>query len=153
MIEMMETDAAYLAGLLDGEGCISMFLAKQYHGNGKVGERVGISLSLYMTHKETMEHVKKITRSNANILFVPGRGNRQDQYLWKPNLSEAYDIIVKCLPFMVTKRRNAELFTEIIDLRKKSSRANRNWDEQLRIMEENKALNKRGRDLIAYIYL
>lgn len=60
-------------------------------------------------------------------------------------ITESYGIISKCLPFMVTKRRNAELFIEIMDLRKRSSRTDRNWDEQLRIMKENQALNKRGR--------
>lgn len=146
MHTMKDVDAAYLAGLLDGEGCISMFLAKQYHANGKISERVGVSLSLYMTHKETIEHVKKITTSNANILPVKGRGNRKDQWLWKPNLTEAYAIIKECLPYLVTKRRNAELFIELMDIRKVSSKWNRNWDEQIRIMEENQLINKRGRD-------
>lgn len=146
MLTMKETDAAYVAGLLDGEGCISMFLAKQHHASGLVSERVGISLSLYMTHKQTVEHIKTVTGSTANVLHVPGRDNRQDQWLWKPGLNEAYGIIVTCLPFMVTKKRNAELFIEIMDLRKRSTRWGRNWDEQLRIMKENQALNKRGRD-------
>jgi hypothetical protein len=143
---MTEAERAYVAGLLDGEGCISMFLAKQVQANGTVGQRIGVSLSMYMTHKETVEYIKFATGTTGNILPIPGRENRRDQWLWKPNLKEAYAVLQQCEPYMITKKENVRLFIKIMDIRKQSTRTDRRWDEQVAIMEANQILNKRGRD-------
>lgn len=136
MNSMSQTEAAYVAGLLDGEGCFSVFQKKD--------GAVGLSLSLYMTNREVMDAVKKYTGTTCNILPIKGRENRKDQWLWKPSLSEAKVLVEQILPYLIVKRRNAELFIELLELRKHSSRWDNKRAEQLAILEENTRLNKRG---------
>jgi hypothetical protein len=126
---MSNTDAAYLAGLLDGEGCISIVFREPKSVSRETGTQVVIQVRISMTDYETVKWCAK----------------HRDQWCWSPGINSGYDILSQCLPYLKTKRRQAEIFLELVEIRRASTRSERNWDKQFPLVEENMKLNKTGR--------
>lgn len=147
MSRLKVSDAAYLAGIIDGEGSIVMSFRNPRQASREVNTQITIQVVVSMTHEETIRHLARITDTENNVYFCkPQNENNRDQWAWRPGIAQAYDILLQCEPYMVTKKRNAQLFKELVDIRRTSTRSERNWDKQYEIVVENQALNKRGRN-------
>lgn len=104
---MIETEKAWLAGIIDGEGCIS--ISKRNLGKAKSG-RLGFSYRLNvmvrMTHKPTIEKIVslvglgKCDRHERDI-------TRKDAFVWSLWTQQAFALLKEILPYMITKRNNA----------------------------------------------
>lgn len=145
MREMTDVEAAYLAGMFDGEGCISINFRSPNSIMREVNTQLSIQVKIAMTHKETIDYIESITGCGRVSYIRKKNPNHKDQWLWAPQLRDAREIIERCHPYMVTKRRNAEIFMELMDIRKKSTRNDRNWERQFDLTTENISLNRRGR--------
>lgn len=140
-----DTQRAYLAGLLDGEGCISIVNTHTSRGR----PTFMMSIQLVMTHKATIEHVYNMWGGGWYI----DRGSRKAGQQ-KPAYSihwtsvHAAEVLREVLPFLVTKKQQAELALEFQKLIRDKHQTSRLGDEEQASRKEfytqMRGLNKRG---------
>jgi len=101
---LKSTEWAYIAGLLDGEGCISIWENRSRH---KAGSHV-LELCITNTHYPTIVWLRKKaggyikTQCKQNVKW-------KDCYRWVLNHRQAAWAIRSCLPFLVTKKGQARI--------------------------------------------
>lgn len=96
---MKDTEAAWLAGLIDGEGAIWCRWPK----------RTNVVIEVKMTHLPTLERIQALFPGR----LVPGHltvggWSRLPQYRWTLDTLGAERLLNLVLPYMVTKREVAE---------------------------------------------
>lgn len=137
------TDLAYLAGLLDGEGYIGVHRVNR---RGLVNY-FGATVVIGMTDEATIDWV--------DARFPGGRATRRQKaqykvvHLWSIHNARAAALLTAVLPYLVTKRRQAELVIAFgDDLRGTRGHGVRLTDEEtarrLALYEETRQLNHRG---------
>lgn len=142
---MQPTEAAYVAGLLDGEGCISISFRGARAVSREVNTQVNIQVTCSMTDRQTVEWLAKVTGTEDKVYFVKSRNEaHRDQWCWRPGIRKASEVLEECLPYMITKRRQAEILVELVKIRSASTRSERRWKGQFRLVTENLELNRRG---------
>jgi DNA modification methylase len=101
-----EADRAWLAALIDGEGCITILEAKSPHGSGSSYPPV---LQVRMCDLECIEHAAKITGlgSPSPRQEPPSAPNQRGSYQWRINGRNAADTIAEIYPFLLIKRKQA----------------------------------------------
>lgn len=97
MKELTKEDAAYLAGLYDGEGCIG-YRIRRSDGYPTV------SLDVCMTDSKAVDWAQSATGCGKVYFKKVNRGNRRDVYYWKvTSLDQIAWILKQCRPYMKTK--------------------------------------------------
>lgn len=94
------TDLAYLAGLIDGEGTICIFIHN---------DRMRLILTVYNSHAECLQWVQ--TTFGGRFRQVKRR--RRDwkpSYVWETGWQHAAGILRAVLPYLRIKKLQAELF-------------------------------------------
>lgn len=151
-VTLLETQKAWLACALDTEGTLSIYECQR-------------------RSRHTSQFKSRITICNTNDLFIyeikklcpdsfinPKRGNaiQRHENRWKSlfeielNVDEARRILVLIMPYLIVKRRQAELMLEFLNLRHINNHLpnrlrGQNSVQYRRIVEEMKKLNKRGK--------
>ena len=95
---MPQFDPAYLAGLFDGEGCVSINVAPK-------GTYVIVKLGL--VHDEIPRALK--AQFGGCISLQNGRGNRRTLYAWRVKGPRAAHFLSTILPWVQVKRRAVQL--------------------------------------------
>ena len=99
-----ESDLGYLAGIIDGEGSISIIKDKREGKKGYVF-RVGIK----MTHEKTILHIKNLF--GGSITPFPSKNpNHKDTFLLFWTGHAAQNLLIKIFDKLITKQRQAALF-------------------------------------------
>jgi hypothetical protein len=105
---MVETEAAYLAGIIDGEGSISMTAAKK----GTDKEYFRIVMSVSNTDKELVQWIGQWGGS-----FLWDRHHREGskpQHRWTAVGNLLREILPQTIPFMIVKKDRAEWALEAL---------------------------------------
>lgn len=103
---------AWVAGLIDGEGCIDA----RSVWNKRTGVRnYDLRVRVEMTHKATIEAIKSITKVGALWPRSDKRPHRRPIYQWACWDKEAAWVLRRCLPFLVTKKAEAILGIEFAE--------------------------------------
>ena len=92
---MTDVEVAWVAGLIEGEGCISTFGKKRrYYWNVRVG----------MTDLDTIRKLRGIT--GMGIIYTQKvTGNRKPAWRWSVNRqAEVRELLTKILPHMGARR-------------------------------------------------
>jgi len=111
MKNLSETDKAYLAGLVDGEGHIGISLSSKGHFNGRV--------KINMTDKPTMEWCVETTGVGYLELVKPQgdfKHRHKISYKWRLGRDLGGQLLLQLLPYLKTKRKQAESFLEFIEI-------------------------------------
>lgn len=109
------TQAAYVAGLIDGEGSISINFRNPNPRMREVNTQVTIQVRLSMTDEATISYLACITRTQDKVyVYKPRNSRHKTQWAWHPGLDASYEILAQCLPYMVTKKRQAEIFIALL---------------------------------------
>ena len=100
---MNEIEAAYVAGILDGEGCF--YVERFATANSPIGYQYRIIVTLTMCEKETIDYICSITGKNCHPRHLPsGRiGYKID---WRNSIAGAFIKII--LPYLRGKKEQAE---------------------------------------------
>ncbi len=113
---LIENQKAYIAGFIDGEGCINIYrtFPKYSHADGKTVSdyrTYTMNVSITNTHLPTMEWLTAIIEG--------ARLNTKKMSLKKPNWKQTYTIKIgsiaslkilkQILPYLITKKKQAEL--------------------------------------------
>ena len=137
--QMSPTEAAYLAGLVDGEGHVSI-----YGGYGKNDPHAyRVHLSIANTALPLLEWC--ILATNVGGLTKQGApGPRQKQvYNWQTGAENAYAVLQQVRPYLVIKAERADLAMEFQErLRVPQYKADRSW--QAEWVERIRTMNRRG---------
>ena len=109
---MEKDDAIYLAGLFDGEGCV-YFKYRYRRRKGRSGtyawcNELVCRLQLEMSCKETIDHVKNITKCGTVWMRKPRRSSLgtlcKQMYIWVGSHRDANKVAKYITPFAITKQ-------------------------------------------------
>src|ERR1700747_2590374 len=111
---LSETDRAYLAGIIDGEGSIMMIHHKpRPNGNGTKWEYWVLRVSVANTDIRLI--IWLLEKFGGG--FSTGknkRPNQKDHYQWRLDSKRAEPILRAALPYLILKREQAELALKMI---------------------------------------
>jgi hypothetical protein len=105
----------YLAGIIDGEGSIG--IDKQSPCKSRKTTYYAIRLLVVNTNVPLLDWLKE--NFKGNIIKRPKIENRRQCYVWSIFSCNAVNILKECLPFMIVKKRQAELLIEFMGLDKR----------------------------------
>lgn len=105
---------AWLAGIIDGEGSIS--LTHSWNRTNKC-QQWDLVLCVTITHRPTIERIKHITHVGNVYGQLPRGLSKRYLYRWMCSANKAGSVLRLCVPFMTTKRRQAEIALEFIGLK------------------------------------
>lgn len=103
--------AAYLAGIIDGEGCV--YVNKRLPTGRRITPGYGVKVVVTITSRVLVEWF----RSEAHLTSVHGHqkeGNRKYQWMCTWNNSAAEWLLSEIRPYMVIKTKQADLGLELL---------------------------------------
>lgn|SRR3990167_10786267 len=145
----MKISLGYIAGFVDGEGCITLSRAYRKDVRDDVWGNIQIALAykeenvklLTYFHKEFGGYYKKVQRRNIN---------QNDAVFWRITSQKAAGLARQLLPYLNLKKRQAEIIIRYAKLRGKHSRkrslrfSKKEINERKSLLREIRILNKRG---------
>ena len=144
---MTKITSAYLAGFVDGEGCVR--INRHKCGWTKLGYRFEPYLDITNTDKQQLLDIQRTLSAGTVRAKKMYHSNRKQGYVWTVYGNTASAILQKLLPFLRIKRRQAELLisyanTFCLDSRVGKRLSTKDRMKQLRIYTKVRKLNKRG---------
>jgi hypothetical protein len=103
-----QTDWAWLAGILDGEGCLSVG-----RNNGAGGRYIGLHVVVRMADEDAVRRAYTIAGVGTLKLHRPFTTNRRALWEWNTSSQEAARTLRLVLPYLVTKRVQAKWFIKL----------------------------------------
>ena len=146
---MIETEKAYLAGLIDGEGSLCAY---QFKEHGKLRSYHVCALKVTMTDKKIIEWCKNITNTGYTCSHKVPKG-RKKQWDWTVRNKQLDYLLPIILPFLRVKAEHA---TKILKIRNlilgsekernkkefsKSKLKSENWYQRDQLRNQIKTLN------------
>lgn len=120
---LLETDKAYIAGLLDGEGCFTAFITRKKSWHNRNGNKVNDNehwqtiyyIQILVVEEKPIRWLKEVT--GLGYLFQRKRQQRgwQDLWGWRVNNSPACSVVEQILLYLKIKRPHAEIFLQLRD--------------------------------------
>ena len=100
-MSLSETEKAYIAGLIDGEGCFYISSAQKRYFQMK--------LIIAGTVHEHMRAVYEMTGCTGSLHFVSKKPPRADQTQWHMASNAALGLIKSIMPYLILKKDQAQL--------------------------------------------
>lgn len=112
MNKLSDTQIAYLAGFIDGEGCLSIYKHHRPTGHGSFNVTVRVT----NTDKSIIETIQQWTGLGTVRMRSPRKGflYRKTQWEWTINPSSIRELFPVIMPYLQIKRPLAELITEFL---------------------------------------
>jgi hypothetical protein len=131
---------AYSAGVIDGEGCISLFKMTTKEGRIRC---LAPKITIANTQREILDYCKKVL--GGYMTKRSDRGARKEIYfLIITGWQSIFLALAKVAPFLVGKKRRAELLMNYLEIHYTRFRRTGFTGEELKICDELHKLNKRG---------
>lgn len=132
--ELSATDAAYIAGFCDGEGCFMLFMRR---------DTVVARITAANTNEGIIKWLIDVT-GTGNIVRKPSNNPKHKvSYHWLCNSESAETVLKQIRPYLRIKTRQADMILDVQEkLRDPAMKADRTW--QLEVFEQMKAMNRRG---------
>lgn len=108
-----ETDKAWLAAMIDGEG--SLFIQKRHAGREAYGgylrktDTFSPGLSVCNTDRLIVERCQQITGIGSIMERNRGKAHWQNTFDWRIMANQARDIVREVYPYLVAKRQQARI--------------------------------------------
>ena len=136
---MKETEKAYLAGLIDGEGCITLTVSKK-------GQLPQPQLSISNKNLEVLRWVRQQTGYGSLITKKPYKANHSITYAWQINcVGRVTQVLSSVCKYLIIKKRHAKLI--MLEYPKCTPRNGRYSSKQLfekvKLVHEFRKLNQR----------
>lgn len=145
-LNLTDTEAAYIAGLIDGEGCVGVYVITR--SRREISPQFTIFMSVAMTDEKTVKWLHKVIGFGSVHVYKNSKRDPEKYkpaWIYKVATRQAAQLLARIIPFMITKREQAELLVEIIEIRRFSTRIQQaNPTRQLEIARRVKSLNSRG---------
>ena len=138
---MKETDAAYLAGLIDGDSTISV----KCEGEAK-GNKYSPYVSIANTNREVLEWCKDLIGVGAISTKKTTKKNHEESYAVTWVYDRALYVAEQCLPYLKIKKTRAELVLQWKDCTPRNGYYTEEMkDKKEKLILKIKILNARGR--------
>jgi len=136
LVKAIGKDTPYMAGLIDGEGGIKININHRTPGIIFVA-----SIVLGMTHKETVERIAEIigTKISCQKKKMPQKPMYMVGIFKQEDVEQ---ILLELMPYLITKRRQAELVLEFIRLKRQGDE--KTLDKQFDVYMQVRKLNPRS---------
>ncbi len=115
-----DSDARWLAGLIDGEGCINI-LRVQRQNKHSTSVECGARLEVTNTNLDLIEEVARIGACGTLQIRHPKADRRQKQtlYAWRASTKDAVDVLCRVYPYLIAKRDQAKVVLTLEALKHK----------------------------------
>jgi hypothetical protein len=148
MNALSETQKAYLAGLIDGEGCLTILKNKSQQ-NENVSPVYTACLIIVMTDSEVIQYIKDLL--GVGSIFIQHRENQglkhSDTYRYTLNThGKLYELLSSISPYMIVKRDEAAILLEYLAL-PKAKQAGRNHSTSPYYVMQRETYYQRLRDI------
>ena len=140
-MELTETEKAYIAGFLDGEGCITIFKRNRY----KVPLYVP-SIQITNTNQEILKWIKLKVRK-GRIIKLKGESRKsfwKDTYRWiLTNRKDMFEFLKMIFPYLQVKEKQAFIIFQF--KREQNPLSNEKRIIKEKLYQQMKLLNKKGK--------
>lgn len=133
---------AYLAGIIDGEGCFGMYYSKRL-------DRHFLTVDIYNSCTELLDWLSENFPGEYREITAPSKKihiNWKTQYIWRSNNNQTLQFLRDLLPFLIVKKTQCELairFRETF-LKRECPVTLETREIRRLLYEEMKSLNQRG---------
>ena len=139
-----DVDLAWLAGIIDGEGCFSIFINNR---NDAMNSSISASLTITNSNCLLLNRCKEILDALEVKYYYhdPKNGHQQGRRVMRvkvKNYSSLKCLIELLLPFLVGKIDQAKIILEFANLAKQ--RGKLKYEERAELMRKVKKLNQHG---------
>ena len=102
---MRESDVAYIAGLLDGEGCFTIKQRMKKRGKYPAYNTWDIRIEVNMTEQSIIRWVHEVLGVGTFSKKPPGKGQlgKKMQYRWRCGFRDAYYVCCLLFPYAHVK--------------------------------------------------
>jgi hypothetical protein len=111
-----ETDLAYLAGLIDGEGCIRIKKTKAYRCQNRQTPGYHASISVRMVDEASIAFLHE-TLGGWYYLEKWRHSEGRPLFCWQASDQVAGSVLRALLPYLRLKRQQAETVLELLELK------------------------------------
>ena len=118
---MSNTDIAYCAGLIDGEGCIRIKKSKAYRCQGRATPGYNASVQVKMVNQDAIEFLCK-TFGGWHYTQQSALKSGRPFFTWQLSDLKAETTLRTLLPFLRVKRQQAEIVLALRNLQKEGSK-------------------------------
>ena len=125
---MKKDDLIYLAGIVDGEGCVSVS-----YGTKAGHQRIRLTIS--NTDRNLIDWLTSRIGGCVSTYHNNNRGNRKVAYHWQVYSDRAFKLLTELLPYIKLKKRQAELCLQF-----HTDKSKRAW-----VTKQIRRMNKRGK--------
>lgn len=149
---LTEAQAGYIAGLIDGEGTITVYTRR---GEGRKSHEMTVKVTVANTRLEMLYWLIGTT-GNGYISKASENGIHKTLYTWMLCPEQIRVLLPLILPYLVIKRRQAELVLRILAIRSDFKAEHRycysdaEIEEIFAIHQEIRQLNQRGNSVERY---
>lgn len=123
----------YLAAILDGEGSVQIEIQSQSERFSRKTNYYSIRLLVTNTYKPLMDWLE--SNFGGKLSARKDIPNRKRCYKWNLCSFKAAELLKRCRPFMMEKRRHADLLIEFMETKPKGT-----WNLTPEIQERRKYL-------------
>ena len=106
---MKKTDLAYMAGIIDGEGCIRIGKGNQGGNNKKVNYTLKMSIGMANPY---IPQMFRFVFGGHFFQSTEGTAERLPTWQWGIDSNKAVDVLRTLLPYLKLKKSEAELAIE-----------------------------------------
>lgn len=139
---MLETDYAWLAGIIDGED--SLFVSKVIVPLNRRGFMYRAQIAVTNTNELMIRRVKEIIGSGSVSYIAEHRGEWKDKYQYTAYGGTISAILPRIRPYLVAKRILAGKMLELLTLHSQGTK-NSDFERVEKLYYEIKALNAKGK--------
>lgn len=133
-LPLTSEDAAYLAGLIDGEGSVMLVMSR---------ESVALRVSVSNTNLQILDWSVKATKIGGIYKHQRKNAKHKTGWSWRTHSEGAETLLRQLLPFLKIKKKQAEMGVQFQErLRTPSLKIEKSW--QLEWMAKMKEMNRRG---------
>ena len=133
---------AYVAGIIDGEGCFGMYYSKRL-------DRHMLTVDIYNSCLELLQWLSENFPGDHREIKAPSKKihiNWKPQHIWRSNNNQTLEFLRQILPFLIVKKKQCELAIKFREtfLKRECPVTPKTREIRRLIYEEMKALNLRG---------
>jgi hypothetical protein len=115
---MSETEYAWVAGIIDGEGCI--IIKKTKPSLNVINKSIchSVQVRVHMTHKPTLDKIEEIFPRKRKYVYKCKYKQNRHRQSWSLVYSgkDAYELLDKISPYIVTKAEEVKLALKFRDI-------------------------------------
>ncbi len=119
MRTLSPTEAAYIAGIIDGEGCIEFKWADRIRRDRKgtpTYHTLIVRLEVPQVDKRLIDWLMEITKEGTrDIKRYPNNPTYQDQHRWRVGYHGVYRVLKQVYSYLIVKKQKAKLVIDHYD--------------------------------------